>query len=286
MRLKDSPFLKKISLQIGEKIIDFSTPKIMGVLNVTPDSFFDGGKNDSIENAVNQAEKMIQEGAEFIDVGGYSSRPGSDVVSIEEEINRTISVVELIHKKFPSIFISIDTFRKEVAAENLKVGASWVNDISAGNLDAEMIPWIKKYNIPYIAMHMRGNPQSMKGKCDYNNLTKEVMSELTSSLTELEPNHPLILDPGFGFSKTLDQNYELLNNLETFAKLNRPFLVGISRKSMIYNFLNISPNEALNGTSVLNTIGILKGASLLRVHDVKEAKEAIDLIIKLRGLEI
>jgi len=282
MRLKDSPFSKKCSLQIGEKIVDFSTPKIMGVLNMTPDSFFDGGKNSSFETAVNQAEKMIKEGADFIDIGGYSSRPGASEVSIKEEINRTVPIVKAIHEKFPQIFISIDTFRKSVAEENLKAGATWVNDISAGNLDKEMIPWVKANQIPYIAMHMRGNPKTMQNNCTYSHLTNEVLSELIYSIRELNADHPLILDPGFGFSKTLDQNYELLDNLELFSKLRQPFLVGVSRKSLIYKVLDGGPQDALNGTSVLNTVGLMKGASILRVHDVKEAKECLRLLLKLR----
>lgn len=279
--MKDSPFSKERHLVIDGKKIDFSTPKIMGVLNVTPDSFFDGGKNNSLESAVNQAGKMIDEGAEFIDVGGYSSRPGAQEVSIEEEINRTVPIVKAIREKFPSVFISIDTFRKQVAEQNLKAGATWVNDISAGNLDDEMIPWIKSAKIPYIAMHMRGNPQNMKDKCDYINLTNQVLAELISSVRELESDHPLILDPGFGFSKTVEQNLELMNNLEMFDQLDQPFLVGVSRKSMIYKSLDISPEEALNGTTVLNTIGLLKGASVLRVHDVKEAREVVQLLKQL-----
>ena len=282
MRVKDSPFSKKCSLQIGDKIIDFSTPKIMGVLNVTPDSFFDGGKNNSLEIALNQAAKMVQEGAEFIDVGGYSSRPGADAVSTKEEIKRTVPVVEAIHEKFPKIFVSIDTFRKPVAEKNINVGATWVNDISAGNLDENMIPWVKKHKIPFIAMHMRGNPKNMQDKCTYSNLVHEVISELITSVKELHVDHPLILDPGFGFSKTLDQNYELMDNLDLFAKLKQPFLIGISRKSMIYKLLKGEANDALNGTSVLNTIALLKGASILRVHDVKEARECLDLLLKLR----
>lgn len=282
MRLKDSPFSKKYSLQIGEKIIDFSTPKIMGVLNVTPDSFFDGGINNTLERAINQVDIMVKEGADFIDVGGYSSRPGAQEVSIKEEINRTVPVVGAIHEKFPQISISIDTFRKSVAQENINVGATWVNDISAGNLDEEMIPWVKECKIPYIAMHMRGNPENMQDKCSYSHLTHEVLSELISSVKELHADHPLILDPGFGFSKTLNQNYELMNNLDLFAQLKQPFLFGVSRKSMIYNLLDGGPKEALNGTSVLNTIGLLKGASVLRVHDVKEAKECLKLLLKLR----
>ena len=283
MILKDNPFSTKHSLKIGDKIIDFSTPKIMGVINATPDSFFDGGMNNSIEKAIDKAVSMVLEGAEFLDVGGYSSRPGANEVSVLEEINRTVPIVRAIHERFPDVFISIDTFRKEVAERNLKAGATWVNDISAGKLDSEMISWIKENKIPYIAMHMRGTPQSMQSECEYTNLTNQVIDELITAVQDLEPDHPLILDPGFGFSKTLEQNYELMNNLEGFAKLNYPFLVGFSRKSMIYKVLQSNAGEALNGTTVLNTIGLLKGASVLRVHDVKEAKEVVLLIEKLKS---
>ncbi len=283
MILKDNPFSNKHTLKIGDKIIDFSTPKIMGVINVTPDSFFDGGENNSIEKAVEKARMMVLNGAEFIDIGGYSSRPGADQVCVEDEIDRTVPVVNAIHEKMPDVYISIDTFRKQVAEKNVEVGATWVNDISAGNLDHEMIPWIKENKIPYIAMHMRGNPQTMQSKCKYRNLTREVISELNLSLQELEPEHPLILDPGFGFSKTMDQNYQLISQLECFTELNRPFLIGVSRKSMIYKYLNSTPKESLNGTTVLNTIGVLKGANILRVHDVKEALEVVRIVEKLKG---
>lgn len=281
MNVKDNPFSKKFCIQIGEKTIDFSTPKIMGVLNVTPDSFFDGGKNNSLENALLQAKKMIEEGVDIIDIGGYSSRPGAAEVSLEEELARTVPIVRAIHERFPEVILSIDTFRKTVAEMNIDAGALFVNDISAGNLDAEMIPWIKAKRIPYIAMHMRGNPQTMKTHCEYDNLLQEVVAELLDSLKELEDDHPLILDPGFGFSKTVDQNYELMNNLDCFAKLKQPFLVGVSRKSMIYKVLNSRPEYALNGTTVLNTVGVLSGASVLRVHDVKEAKECVHLLNKV-----
>lgn len=281
MILKDNPFSIKPNLKIGDKIIDFSTPKIMGVINVTPDSFFDGGKNNSLENAVHQAQLMVLEGAEFIDVGGYSSKPGANEVSVEDEIARTVHVVRAIHEKNPNISISIDTFRKEVAERNINAGATWVNDISAGNMDSDMIPWIKQNKIPYIAMHMRGKPANMQSLCEYTDLTNEVISELTHSIRTLESDHPLILDPGFGFSKTLEQNYELMNNLEAFAKTNRPFLIGVSRKSMIYKVLNSSAKESLNGTTVLNTLALLKGASILRVHDVKEAVEIVKIVRKV-----
>lgn len=283
MKLKDNPFYNKGGFKIGDKIIDFSTPKIMGVINVTPDSFFDGGKNDSIEKVVDKANKMVSNGAEFIDIGGYSSRPGASEISVEEEINRTVPVVQAIYKSIPGVSISIDTFRKKVAQRNIEVGATWVNDISAGNLDPEMITWVKENRIPYIAMHMRGTPKTMQSQSNYNSLSNEVVEELLYSVRDLDSNHPLILDPGFGFSKTLDQNYELMNNLDLFAQLKHPFLVGVSRKSMIYNLLQSSPEEALNGTTVLNTVGVLKGASLLRVHDVKEAFEVLKIIQKLNN---
>lgn len=283
MKLKDNPFSNKDSFIIGDKIIDFSTPKIMGVINVTPDSFFDGGQNSSIEKAILKAHKMVSEGAEFLDIGGYSSRPGADEVSLEEEISRTVPVVEAVYSAIPNVSISIDTFRKTVAQKNIEAGATWVNDISAGNMDPKMIPWVKENKIPYIAMHMRGTPQTMQSQCEYIDITNEVISELISSVRELDSDHPLVLDPGFGFSKTLDQNYQLMNGLESFAKLKQPFLVGVSRKSMIYKLLKSSPKDSLNGTTVLNTLGILKGASILRVHDVKEASEVLTLIKKMNN---
>ncbi len=283
MKLKDNPFSIKEGFKIGDKIIDFSTPKIMGVINVTPDSFFDGGENNSIEKVVFKAQKMVLEGADFIDVGGYSSRPGADEVNLEEEISRTVPVVQAIYSAIPGVSISIDTFRKTVAQKNIEAGATWVNDISAGNMDSKMIPWVKENKIPYIAMHMRGTPQTMQSQCEYIDITNEVISELISSVRELDSDHPLILDPGFGFSKTLDQNYQLMSNLESFAKLKQPFLVGVSRKSMIYKILKSSPKDSLNGTTVLNTLGILKGASILRVHDVKEASEVLTLIKKVNN---
>jgi dihydropteroate synthase len=272
----------KHSLKVGDKVIDFSTPKIMGVLNVTPDSFYDGGKNNSIRKAIYQSKLMVDEGAEFIDVGGYSSRPGAKEVSVEEEISRTVPVVDAIHKAIPDITISIDTFRQKVAKQNIDKGATWVNDISAGKMDAAMIPWIKRHEIPYIAMHMRGNPGNMNSKCEYSDLTNQVIDELIYSVKDLNPDHPLILDPGFGFSKTLNQNYELMSNLESFAQLNKPFLVGVSRKSMIYKFLKSSPDKSLNGTTILNTLGVIKGASILRVHDVKEAREVVSILQKCK----
>ena len=278
MKTKDNPFSKNYSFNIKGKILDLSTPQIMGVLNVTPDSFFDGGKNNSLENAKREGEKMINEGVSILDIGGYSSKPGAKEVGIEEEINRTAPIIEALRFEFPDVFLSVDTFRSGVGKANVEVGADIINDISAGNLDEEMIPWIKAEKIPYIAMHMRGNPVNMQEKTDYINITNQVLSELIFSVRELNFDHPLILDPGFGFSKTIKQNYELMNNLDVFNQLDQPFLIGVSRKSMIYKLLDSNPKEALNGTSVLNTIGLMKGASILRVHDVKEAVEVVKLV--------
>lgn len=278
MKAKDSLFSKKYSFNLRGKILDLSTPKIMGVLNVTPDSFFDGGENNSLENAKRQGEKMINEGVSILDIGGYSSKPGAKEVSVEEEINRTVPIIEALRLEFPDVFLSVDTFRSKVGKANVEVGADMINDISAGNLDEEMIPWIKAKKIPYVAMHMRGNPSNMQEKTNYINLTNQVLSELIFSVRDLNADHPLILDPGFGFSKTIKQNYELMHNLDVFNQLDQPFLIGVSRKSMIYKLLNSNPKGALNGTSVLNTIGVLKGASILRVHDVKEAVEVVKLV--------
>ena len=278
MRTKDNLFSKNYSFNIRGKILDLSTPQIMGVLNVTPDSFFDGGKNNSLENAKREGEKMINEGVSILDIGGYSSKPGAKEVGIEEEINRTVPIIEALRLEFPDVFLSVDTFRSGVGKANVEVGADIINDISAGNLDEEMIPWIKAEKIPYIAMHMRGNPRNMQEKTDYINVTNQVLSELIFSVRELNVDHPLILDPGFGFSKTIKQNYELMHNLDVFNQLDQPFLIGVSRKSMIYKLLNSNPKEALNGTSILNTIGLMKGASILRVHDVKEAVEVVKLV--------
>jgi len=262
------------------KLIDLSTPKIMGVLNVTPDSFFDGGQNNSISTALKQVEKMMNEGATFIDVGGYSSRPNASDVSIEDEIRRTSPIISSIKKQFPSALISIDTFRSEVAKEAINSGACIINDISAGKLDDKMFEFIADVKKPYIVMHMRGNPQNMQSKTSYSNVANEVIKELsqTTKTLALKGVNDVIIDPGFGFSKTLNQNYTLLNNLESLQILERPILVGVSRKSMIYNLLKNKPENALNGTTAINTIALLKGANILRVHDVKEAFEITQII--------
>ena len=261
------------------QLIDLSTPKIMGILNVTPNSFYDGGKFTLSENGLSQVGKMLDEGATFIDIGAYSSKPNAEFVSEEEERNRILPVVQGILKKFPDALLSIDTFRSGIAAVCIENGVAVINDISAGNLDEKMMEVIAKHNVPYIMMHLRGTPQTMQTMTNYENIIKEMLfyfSEKVSKARSLGIND-LIVDPGYGFAKTLEQNYEVLQNFEIFKMLDLPLLAGISRKSMVYKPLGLTANEALNGTTVLNTIALTKGANILRVHDVKEALECVTL---------
>lgn len=261
------------------KLIDVSSPKIMGILNHTPDSFFDGGKYKTEQEILSRAEKMISEGADFIDVGAYSSRPNAAFVTEEEEIERLVFVLEVLAKHFPEIPISIDTFRSEVARISLENGAAIINDISAFSLDENMLGVVAHYKVPYIMMHMRGTPQTMQQFTDYDNLTKDIFYYFSEkiALAKAKGVNDLIVDVGFGFSKTLEQNYELLYHLNYFQQFGLPLLVGVSRKSMIYKALDITPDEALNGTTVIHTMALQKGANILRVHDVKEAKETVKL---------
>ncbi len=252
----------------------------MGIINVTPDSFYDGGKTFGLPEILKQAEKMLKEGATFLDIGGYSSRPNATDISITEETQRVLPAIEAIVKEFPETYISIDTFRSEVAKAAVQSGACMVNDISGGNLDAEMLKTVAALKVPYIAMHLRGNPQTMTTLNNYENVTVDVIKELSENLANArkEGINDIILDPGFGFAKTRQQSLELLGNLEIMKMLDIPILVGISRKSLIYKTLGIEAENALNGTTVLNTIAILKGANILRVHDVKEAMECVKLV--------
>lgn len=265
------------------QLIDLSIPKVMGILNVTPNSFFDGGKYKNEEEIISQVNKMLSEGATFIDIGAYSSKPSAEFVTEAEEIERIVPVIELILKYFPEALLSIDTFRAEVAKAGIESGAAIINDIAAGELDDKMFDVIAKYNVPYIMMHMRGNPQTMQTLTHYDDIVKEMLfyfSEKVKKARGLGIND-LILDPGFGFAKTTDQNYEVLQKMELFNLLELPVLAGVSRKSMIYNTLGNSAQEALNGTTVLNTIALTKGAKILRVHDVKEAIECVTLFKKM-----
>ena len=266
------------------QLIDLSLPKVMGILNVTPDSFFDGGKYKNESEILSQVEKHLSEGASLIDLGGYSSRPGADFVSENEELHRVVPVVELILKQFPETLISIDTFRSEVAKKSIETGAAIINDISAGKLDENMLSTIGKLCVPYIMMHMKGNPKTMQQQTDYDDLTKDVISYFAERIhaAHTEKINDIIIDPGFGFSKTTTQNYELLHNLELLQMIDKPLLAGISRKSMIYKTLNTTPEYALNGTTALHMIALQKGAKILRVHDVKEAVECVTLFKQLQ----
>ena len=268
-----------MTINLNGKLMDLSSPKIMGILNITPDSFYDGGKFNSDKKVLNQVEKMIKDGADLIDVGGYSSRPGANPVKLEEEIKRVVPVIELIKNKFSDTIISVDTFRSVVAKKAVDSGASVVNDISAGELDPNMFKCIAKLNVPYILMHMKGNPQNMQHKPTYKNVVNEIVKNISEKifLAREAGIMDVIIDPGFGFGKTLQHNYEILNNLSFFKELDCPILVGVSRKSMIYKLLETKPENALNGTTCIHTVSVLSGANILRVHDVKEAKEVVEL---------
>lgn len=269
-----------MTLNCKGTLIDLATPKVMGILNITPDSFYDGGNLTNERLILAQAEKMLKQGATFLDIGGYSSRPGADEVSEKEELLRVVPAVESILKQFPNALISIDTFRSKVAKKCVEVGAVMVNDISAGYLDSNMKKTVAQLKVPYVMMHMKGNPKTMNSLADYYNVTKEVLFYFSEKLAEARAlgMNDMIVDPGFGFAKTRQHNFELLNHLELFKSLEVPLLVGISRKSMIYKTLQTSPEEALNGTTALHSIALLKGASILRVHDVKEAIECVTLL--------
>jgi dihydropteroate synthase len=268
-----------MTLNCNGKLIDLSTPKVMGILNVTPDSFYDGGKFKNDTCFLSHAERLINEGATFVDIGAYSSKPGADFVSETEELNRLIPIVRLVLDAFPETPISIDSFRCNVINESIQAGAAMVNDISGGQLDPLMFETVGKLRVPYILMHMRGTPQTMQQMTSYANVTKEVYTYFTERI-ELAKKHQIkdiIIDLGFGFSKTLEQNFKLLESLDFFRNLDLPILAGISRKSMIYKTLDTSAEHALNGTTALHMIALEKGAKLLRVHDVKEAIECVKL---------
>jgi len=271
-----------MTIRCKGQLIDLSMPKVMGILNVTPNSFFDGGKYQNESEILAKVEKMLNDGATFIDIGAYSSKPSAEFVSEAEELQRITPIINLILKHFPETLLSIDTFRSQVAKACIENGASIINDISAGNLDTKMLETIAKYNVPYIMMHMRGTPQTMQTMTNYDNIVKEILFYFSERVAKARSYgiNDLIVDPGFGFAKTLEQNYEVLQKMELFEILELPLLAGFSRKSMIYKTLNSTAEEALNGTTVLNTIALTKGAKILRVHDVKEAMECITLFNK------
>ena len=268
------------SINCNGKLIDLTSPKVMGILNITPDSFFDGGKYNNNNAIISQVTKMLDQGATFIDVGAYSSRPGAKHISADEELSRILPIIKLLIKEFPSILISVDTFRSKIAEQCIQNGACMVNDISAGTKDKTMFSTIAKLQIPYIIMHMQGSPQTMQTNPVYDNIVKDVLFYFSKKISKLHSLgiNDIITDVGFGFGKTLEHNYQLLSNLELFKGLEAPTLVGLSRKSMLYKPLNISAKEALSATTSANTIAILNGANILRVHDVKEAMEAINIV--------
>lgn len=267
------------------KILDLSTPAVMGILNITPDSFYHASRISGVEQAVLKAGNMIEEGARIIDIGGMSSRPGSDFISAEEELSRVLQVVTAIRNKYTDTIISVDTFRSEIAAHCIDKGADMINDISAGSLDPSILDIVAKNKIPYIFMHMHGIPRTMQENPVYENVTADILKFMFGKLRYFRSLgiEQIIADPGFGFGKNMDDNYRLLNNLEVFKILEIPILTGISRKSMLYRFLDITPEESLNATSAMHVIALQKGAKILRVHDVKEAVELVRLLEKLKA---
>jgi dihydropteroate synthase len=281
--MQNSGFSKNKTWNVRGELVDLSTPKVMGILNVTPDSFYEGSRVPAIEQAVTQAEKMVAEGAMFLDIGGYSSRPGATNITVSDERRRVIPVVEAIAQKLPRALISIDTFRPEVADAALQSGAHIVNDITAGG-DPKMAGICLKHSAPIILMHMRGTPQTMATLTEYEQVTTDVIRFLADRVGDLTARgvKDIAVDPGFGFAKTAEQSFTVLDQLENFILLGYPVLVGLSRKSMIWRTLGITAEESLNGTTTLNAIALMKGADILRVHDVKPAMECIRLVGKLQ----
>ena len=272
-----------MKLKIGEHFFSWERPLVMGILNLTPDSFYDGGSHNNTDDVLRHCEKMLTDGADIIDIGAFSSRPGSEIISVEEENSRLLPSLIEIRKRFPEAIISIDTFRKDVAKNALENGADIINDISGGIFDDEMLPFIGETHTPYMMMHCGGSIESL-----HTNLIKENPCEIVKSFFEKQIDflskygeQQIILDPGIGFNKSMKSNFELLNNIEQYRVNELPVLIGISRKSMIYKTLKTTSQEALNGTTVLNTIALMKGADILRVHDVKEAVEAVKLVNEL-----
>lgn len=273
-------------MNVNGKLMDLSHPQVMGILNVTPDSFYAGSRQQTEKDIINRADQIVEEGASIIDIGAYSSRPQAENISPEEEMRRLRTGLEIINRHHPGSVVSVDTFRAEVARMCVEeYGAAIINDISAGEMDSQMFGTIARLGVPYIIMHMQGTPQNMQMNPHYDNLLKEVFfyfSEKVQKLRDLGVKD-IILDPGFGFGKTLEHNYRLMNHLEEFSIFELPVLVGVSRKSMIYKLLGGTPDDALNGTTVLNTLSLLKGANILRVHDVKVAVETVKIVQKMKA---
>ena len=274
----------KRTLNCKGKLIDLNEPKVMGILNITPDSFYDKSRLRSKDDLLKRTESMLSEGATFIDIGAYSSRPGAEFVSEEEERKRLIPALEIILKEFPDVLLSVDTFRSNIARETIDLGASIINDISGGDMDPDMFDVVVNKQVPYILMHMRGNPQTMSNLNIYDHLIVDIISELQVKVNDLQKRglNDIIIDPGLGFAKDLLQNYEVVKKLKSFKCIGHPLLIGASRKSMIYKLLECEPQSALTGTTVVHTACLLNDASILRVHDVKEAIEAIKITTLLK----
>jgi dihydropteroate synthase len=274
-------------INIKGKLLDLGVPKVMGVINITPDSFYSGSRVTDEKNIIRTAIKMTEEGADILDIGGYSSRPGAADISVEEEKNRVLKAVQIVSREIPDTIISIDTFRAEIAREAIGAGAHIINDISGGEADSNMFDIVEKMNVPYIMMHMQGNPRTMQKNPVYDDVVADILKWFGERIFRLQSTgvKDIIIDPGFGFGKTIDQSFEMLQRLEDFSVAGLPLLIGISRKSLIWKTLNITPDEALNGTSVLNAVALMKGADILRVHDVKEAVQAVRLINEIKKSE-
>lgn len=281
---KDTFLNRKITLNLRGELMNLSKPAVMGIMNLTPDSFYGRSRVSSLDMALERVEECLLEGAAFIDIGAYSSRPGADEVSADEELKRIVPVIAAISDRFPEAKLSVDTFRARVAKESIEAGAHMINDISAGNMDEAMFETVAALQVPYIIMHMKGTPKTMQQDPVYTDVAMEVTGYFADKVYALQKLGltDLILDPGFGFAKTIDHNYELLHKMEHLNIFGLPLLVGFSRKSMIYKFLGITPDEALNGTTVLHTLALQRGAAILRVHDVKAAMECITLAEKVR----
>lgn len=278
--------ISKHTIHVNGKLIDLSVPQVMGILNVTPDSFYSGSRKQSEEEIAQRVAEILEQGASMIDIGAYSSRPNADHVSAGEEMERLRHGLSVLRRVAPDAVVSVDTFRADVARMCVEeYGVGLINDIAAGEMDADMFATVARLQVPYIMMHMQGTPQNMQQAPHYDNLLKEIFQYFADKIDRLRQLgvSDLVLDPGFGFGKTLEHNYELMNHLEEFAQFNLPLLVGISRKSMIYKLLGTTPQESLNGTTVLHTISLLKGAHILRVHDVKEAVETVKMVEKMRN---
>lgn len=279
MSFKNTVLPVETTLQSKGRLLDISTPVVMGILNATPDSFYNQGRDSDADGILRNAERMLKDGATILDVGGASTKPGSAIIAPDEELQRVIPVVEALHKHFPEVWLSVDTYHSKVALEAVNAGASIINDVSSGSIDGNMIATVAQLQVPYIAMHMQGTPATMQQNPQYSNVTLDILNYLRQMIDQCEAAgiKDIIIDPGFGFGKTLEHNYELLRNMHTLRMLGKPVLAGISRKGMIWKALGTTPEEALNGTTALHMIALQQGANILRAHDVKEAMETIKL---------